>query len=109
MLELTHKSPTTGTKKSSILQISDINLLLYILSKITYDNTATIPTQNKLKEILALSQKQISHSLNKLIDKDFLLKTKEVRTYYINPKFFYLGNDQKNKIIKWKKLQKENN
>ena len=105
LLKLTHK--TGEAKKTSTLTIADINLLLYILTKINYYNTAQIPTQNELKEKLNLSQKQISTSLRKLIKNDFLIKTKEVRTYYINPRYFYLGKDKKNKLIEWKKLTKE--
>ena len=96
-------------KKSSELTSADINILLYILNNLTYENTSTIPPQKEICIELNLSQKQVSISINKLIDKEIIIKIKPARTYFISPKYFYLGTDRKNKIIKWKKLIKQNN
>ncbi len=105
----TTKKTTKTSKKASDLTAADINILFFILNNLTYENTSTIPPQKQIEKELNLSQKQISQSINKLINQKIITKTKAARTYYINPKFFYLGTDKKNKIIKWKQLSDSNN
>ncbi|AEG41733.1 replication/maintenance protein RepL [Lactobacillus kefiranofaciens] len=109
--KLTTKSTTKTTsktsKKKSELTSADINLLFYIINNLTYENTATIPPQKIISLDLNLSQKQISLSIKKLTNQEIITKLNIPRTYFINPKFFYLGTDKKNKIIKWKKAIKE--
>lgn len=104
--KITTKTTKKTSKKTSELTLADINVLFYILNNLTYENTATIPQQKIICSDLNLSQKQVSISINKLIEKKIILKINISRTYFINPKFFYLGTDKKNKVIKWENLEK---
>lgn len=109
LIELTQKT-NTKTKKTSALTTADLNLLFTILNRLTYSNTSTIPKQKDLTQQLNISQKQVSTSINKLIKNQIIIKLKkQPRTYFINPKYFYLGQERKNKIYQWNKLLKEAN
>ena len=105
---LTTKITTKKTKKTSKLTTADINILFYLINNMTYENTSKIPPQKIICSELNISQKQVSISINKLINEKIIIKTPAPRTYFINPKYFYLGKDRKNKIIKWKKMLKNN-
>lgn len=106
LLELTTKKQGTKSKKISPFTSADINILFYILDNLNYENTATIETQKEIQGTLGLSQKQISQTITKLINNNIMVKIDKARTYYINPNYFYLGTDRKNKIIQWKALTK---
>ena len=106
ILNLTTKTNgKTTTKKISPLTSADLNLLFFIINRMNFNNLSTLPVQKEIKNNLNLSQKQISTSLHKLIKLDFIIKVNQPRTYFLNPKFIYLGTDRKNKIIEWKRAK----
>lgn len=71
------------------LTSSDFRVLFYTLSKIEDDNKATLPTQTVISEEINISVRKISEAFRRLRDAKILVKSEEVRTYFINPTFFY--------------------
>lgn len=65
-------------------------MLFYILNNLTYENTATIPQQKIICSDLNLSQKQVSISINKLIEKKLFLKLISLGLTLLIQNFFIL-------------------
>lgn len=71
------------------LTSSDFRVLFYVLSEINNDNRATLLTQTAISKKLNISVRKISEAFRRLRDAKILVKSEEVRTYFINPAFFY--------------------
>lgn len=71
------------------LTTSDFRILFYVLSKVNFDNRAALPTQAEISKDTNISVRKISEAFRRLRDAKILVKSEEVRTYFINPAFFY--------------------
>lgn len=76
------------------LTSSDFRLLFYLLSKIDEDNRATIQKQEDISKEINISVRKISEGLKRLKNAKIIVKTKEAKTYFINPAFFYAGGHE---------------
>lgn len=76
------------------LTMADIKVLMYFLSIIDTNNIIEIPTQKEIGVKLKISRKKVSESVNKLKKHNLIVKVKGIRTYFINPHYFYTGFGQ---------------
>lgn len=86
----------TGLK----LTTSDFRILFYILSKVDFDNRAELPKQAEISKDTNISVRKISEAFRRLRDAKILVKSEEVRTYFVNPAFFYACGVYKLKQVK---------
>lgn len=94
--------------KNDKLSSSDLRILFYLLSKIDEDNRSLVPAQKTISDELNLSIRKISEALKKLKDEQIIKKEKN-RTYFINPKYFYLGGGGDLLIQKEQDFETNNN
>lgn len=98
---------TSTTKGKNSLQLPDIQVLLYAIKAMDYDNKAKFPKQADLGNELGITARRVSMAVTKLQKLGFFTKLKEAKTYYINPFYFYVGDyrDLHHKYEIWKKLR----
>lgn len=98
---------TSTIKGKNSLQLPDIQVLLYAIKEMDYDNKIKLPKQKELGEELGITARRVSMAVTKLKKLGFFTKVKEAKTYYINPFYFYVGDyrDLHHKYETWKKLR----
>lgn len=98
---------TSTTKGKASLQLPDIQVLLYAIKEMNYDNEVKLPKQKDLGEKLGITARRVSMAVTKLKKLGFFTKLKEAKTYYVNPFYFYVGDyrDIHHKRETWKKLR----
>lgn len=99
---------TSTTKGKNSLQLPDIQVLLYAIKTMDYDNKTKFPKQKDLGNELGITARRISMAVTKLQKLGFFTKVKkEAKTYYVNPFYFYIGDyrDLHHKYEIWKKLR----
>ena len=81
---------TSTTKGKNSLQLPDIQVLLYAIKAMDYDNKAKFPKQADLGNELGITARRVSMAVTKLQKLGFFTKLKEAKTDYINPFYFYV-------------------
>lgn len=98
---------TAIIKGKNSLQLSDIQVLLYTIKTMDYNNKVKLPKQTDLGNELGITARRVSMAVTKLQKLGFFTKLKEAKTYYVNPFYFYEGDyrDLHHKYEIWKKLR----